>query len=399
MIFDFFRRRKNTTQESEEEQTQRSRYAPLVLEEDPEVKQKRELAMAAKRKHTAMQRSEELIDALRALEDEKAEYQLVTAYLHDIQKLEEMSAAQKEPITEAARQIAKLDTARNQFLNREHTLTDFQYAQFQEEEKEMPGIIRRFQSNETYLEAIRKDLKLLEGEKMEWEIVREDHEAKQHTLRKMSVGILILAAGFVTLFLLLYFLMEVDTQLYMLIVAFCAVLFAAYAILKYQDCNREIQKSERNRNQAVSLENHVKIKYVNIKNAVDYTCTKYQVTNSKELLYRYEQYQDMVQEKQRFRQTSDDLVYYSNRLVELMENMNMYDPRIWLHYIGALMESKEMVELKHSMLTRRQQIRTQIDNQTETVNQLKEEIAGYIYESGADMKQVEQILKQIDSLE
>ncbi|MDD6156221.1 MAG: hypothetical protein PUB52_04335 [Lachnospiraceae bacterium] len=398
MLFDFFRKRKTYIEDYEEERAQRNGYAPLVPEEDPEVVRKREIAMAASRKHTAVQRCEELIDAVRVLDDLKSEYQLVTAYLNDIQKIEEMDPRQREPITEAARQIGKLDTARNQFLNKEHTLSDYQYAQFQEEERDMPGIIRRFQSNEAYLEAIQKDMRLLEGEKVEWEMLKEDQLEEQKTLRRMSVGVLILAAGVVLLLTLLYFVMEMDTQLYMLIVAFLVVLYSSYAIIRYQESNREIKKSEINRNQAISLENHVKIKYVTIKNAVDYTCTKYKVTNSRELIYNFEQYQEMLKEKQRFRQTSDDLIYYSERLVRLLENENMYDSRIWLHYISALMEPKEMVELKHSMLTRRQQVRSQIENQMETVKQLREEIAGYVYESGADMKQVAQVLRQIDAL-
>ena len=41
-------------------------------------------------KHRAVELCEELIDASRGLEDQKSEYQLVTAYLNDIQKLEEM---------------------------------------------------------------------------------------------------------------------------------------------------------------------------------------------------------------------------------------------------------------------------------------------------------------------
>ena len=416
-FLEFFRRKKK--KEYEEERPYEDAYAPLFAKEDEvymtskldsidfadkgTVGKRRAERESSKGqiplKHRAVELCEELIDASRGLEDQKSEYQLVTAYLNDIQKLEEMPVDQYKPIEDSARQIAKLDSARNQYLNTEHRISDVKFAQFQEEESQMPGIIRRFQSNEAYLEAINRDLRLLEGEKMEWNILKEDNKHAMEMLRKLSIVMFVFFFVWCLLLLTLSYVFEFDSQLYMLITAFLAVILAAFVIVRYQNAGNEIKRCDMHKNQAISLENHVKFKYVNIKHAVDYTCEKYQVKNSYELIYQYEQYQEMVKERERFRQTSDDLVYYSQRLIRQLESINLYDARIWLHYLGALLDKKEMSELKHNMLVRRQKIRKNMEEQSATIQELREDIEEYIYHSGDDMKQIRAVLSKLDHID
>ena len=107
----------------------------------------------------------------------------------------------------------------------------------------------------------------------------------------------------------------------------------------------------------------------------------------------------MVKERERFRQTSDDLVYYSQRLIRQLESINLYDARIWLHYLGALLDKKEMSELKHNMLVRRQKIRKNMEEQSATIQELREDIEEYIYHSGDDMKQIRAVLSKLDHID
>ena len=46
-------------------------------------------------------------------------------------------------------------------------------AQMQQEESDIPNAIKRLQSNEAYLETIRRDMKYLEREKGEWQLYQE----------------------------------------------------------------------------------------------------------------------------------------------------------------------------------------------------------------------------------
>ena len=54
-------------------------------------------------------------------------------------------------------------------MNRLNTIL----AQMQQEESDIPNAIKRLQSNEAYLETIRRDMKYLEREKGEWQLYQE----------------------------------------------------------------------------------------------------------------------------------------------------------------------------------------------------------------------------------
>lgn len=349
-------------------------------------------------KRQVVELCEEMIDISRELEDIKAEYELVNLNLNDIQIIEGLTEGEREPIQKAASEVQKLGLVRSQFLESEHKLSDVQFAQLQEEEQEIPSAMKRLKSNETYLDAIKKDLNYLEGEKVEWDILRQGYLREQKVIRRTAGIVLVLAASGVVLLLLMKLLYHLDTQLLIMILAFLAVAFSAFSMLKYQDCNREIRRCDVNRNQATSLENHVKIKYVNIKNAVDYACEKYHVNNSYELTYLFEQYQESVKERESFRETNDNLLYYTEELVRLLERQMINDARAWIHYVNALLDEKEMLELKHDLRRRKKKLRSRMEYNVSILSDIKKEIGQYMKENRDATDQVRQFLSRIEEI-
>ena len=231
---------------------------------------------------------EQLIETAKDYEDAREEYELVTSYLNDIQIIEELPENSKSEIISVATNVSKLNKARDEFLQTEQKLSDAQFAQMQELENEIPNKINRLKENEADLEKVNKDLNYLEGEKMRWKIDKEDCIQQQKQLRNIAVILLVFFTLSAVLLLLTSLMTDINTQLMMIIIAFVAVLIGTYVFLKSQVCNHEIRQSEVNWNHAVTLENRVKIRYVNIKNAVDYTCEKFHVRNARELNENYE---------------------------------------------------------------------------------------------------------------
>ena len=255
----------------------------------------------------------QMIQASKDIEDSKSEYQLVTNYLTDIQILEDLTDAERKPILECATQVAKLEKQRTDFLKTKRRLTDTQFAQMQEEEENLPGVIRRLKANEADLDAIKRNMAYLEGKKLEWSMQRSDSAKVQKVTRTAACYLL---AVFITLFAfvgILSWYLNRDLQLVFTIMGFAAVGAGAFILIRYQDSTREIRQADVNRNQAITLENRVKIRYVNTKNAVDFICEKYHVRNAKELEFLYGQYQEEAREKETFRKTSDDLDYYTQK--------------------------------------------------------------------------------------
>lgn len=57
-------------------------------------------------------------------------------------------------------------------MHSEKKIADVQFAQMQQEESDIPNAIKRLQSNEAYLETIRRDMKYLEREKENGSYIR-----------------------------------------------------------------------------------------------------------------------------------------------------------------------------------------------------------------------------------
>ncbi len=340
---------------------------------------------------------EQMIDISRELDDVRHEYEQVTEYLNDIQIVEELGGEQRKQLEEVATQVSKLLNVRNDYLNAEQKISDETFNQMEEMEAEIPAIIRRLKVNEADLETVKHDLNYLASEKIEWNVVRHEREEELEALGKLS-KILLLAFGGIAI-LVLVLSMTFDWELLpLIIVALLATLAASYVILRMQECNKDIKRSDVNKNYIISLENRIKIKYVNSKNAVDYTCNRFHVKNSEELTYNFEQYNEICKERERFKQTNEELDYYKIRLVKILRSLNLYDAKIWLNYANAIISKNEMVELKHELFSRRQFLRSRIDYNLKAIADMRKDVDLYVDKLGPKAGQIMTIVNRVDEL-
>ena len=142
----------------------------------------------------------------------------------------------------------------------------------------------------------------------------------------------------------------------------------------------------------------MKIRYVNANIEVDYTCTRFRVKDSKELTYNYEQYIEVCKERERLKQTNEDLEYFNNRLVRILKGLHLYDAKIWVNYADAVVDPREMVELKHEQFTRRQSLRSRIEYNLSEIFQMQAEVNKYVEKMGDKSEQVRAILQKVEEL-
>ncbi len=349
-------------------------------------------------RYEVIERCEQVIDASRELEDIRREYELVSAYLSDIEVIEDLPKDEMDAIQETAGNILQLNSVRNEILKTDQVLSDAQFAQMEEKGDAIPDVIKRLQANEAYLDTVKRDLNYLEGEKIELDYHKHLCRKKMKQLRNLAFGLLTIFVLIVVLLLFMQFLLRMEMQTGMLIAAFLATGTGVFTLIRYQDYASEIKTADQKINRAVSLENHVKIKYVNIKNAVDYVYAKYQVKNSYEFLYIWEKYNEAVKKREKQKQTDDDLEYFNNKLVRLLRFHNLYDARVWTNHANALYEKKEMVEVKHSLLLRRQKLRSRMEYNTEMIQKLKTEIDANIINMHAGGEQIKEILSRLEQI-
>lgn len=319
-------------------------------------------------------RCDQIMENAREIDDGKKEYYIVTSYLNDIELIENLAPDQSEEIKKAADYVAKLNQARDQFLNTSKRISDAQFQMIQRMEDDIPDAVRNLRANEEYQTKVKRDMQYLEGEKQEWEILKKERRKQRRMLRKSSFLLLFAVATAAVLWLILSFGFDYDMRYAWIATIFIAALGAAGIVLQLENGRRDIQQAEVNINYAIVLLNKVKIKYVNITNAVDYVCDKYHVRDSKEFAYQWDLYQEAVREQEKYRKTNEDLNYYYDKLVKLLKKCELYDSKVWIEQPQALVDSKEMVEIKHNLLVRRQKLRSKIAYNLDIVKKGRSEI-------------------------
>lgn len=349
-------------------------------------------------RHAAMEYCEQIMEAAKDLEETKREYRVVTDYLTDIQIIEELPEEEMKKIQETAQNVQNLSETRDVYRKKVKTISDAQFLQMEQMEDEIPDAIRRLKTNEAYQAAVKRDMQYLEGEKHEWYIQQETMEQEHKILKRVLYGIV---AAFVVAVIAISVLSQVirlDIQMPFLIAVLIAGGVGCLVFWRMQNDEREIKKAQASINKAITLLNSVKLKYVNITNAVDYACEKYHVHNSDELNYVWEQYLEAVKEREKYERTNEDLEYFTSRLIRDLHAYHLYDAKIWIHQTHALLEKKEMVEVKHELLVRRQKLRDRIEAQIANIQNAKHEIEKLIKDYSQHENEIREVLNSLDKI-
>lgn len=303
---------------------------------------------------------DQVIDATHQMEDLRVEYEMVTSYFTDIQTIEELPQDVRNELMDIAKKIAFLEDETSAFLHSDDRISDENFRMIQGIEKDLTDILGRLKDLEDMDMKIKRDMKHLEAEKNSQEYLQESIENRQSRLRMFLI-----IFGTVTILLVLTLtvvgiLTKNSLIIPVLLILLIVAAVAAGSVVIYKRLSYEFKMSELRENRAINLMNKVKIKYVNNTATLDYLYDKYHVKSLRELEYLYGQYLIMVDEVRKYQQRSGDLKEYSDALSKLLFAHGIKDPDIWAKQSPALIDSREMVEVKHSLNVRRQKLREQI---------------------------------------
>lgn len=350
------------------------------------------------KKSLATEYCEQIMAAAKNLEGTKREYKVVTDYLTDIQKLENLPESEMKKIQDTAQNVLNLNDARDAYLNKSKTISDAQFAQMEQLEDEMPEIIRRLQGNESYQTTVKRDMQYLEGEREEWRYYQESVVNEENILRKSLYALLSVYVLAVLMAVILGMAMKFDIMMPFVAATLVTGAAGGIMVLRLQNDSVEIKKSQANINRAIVLLNKVKFKYVNVTNAVDYACEKYHVKNGYELSYIWDQYLEAVKEREKYQRTNDELDYFNDKLIRQLKKYQFYDARIWIHQAKALLDKKEMVEVKHELLVRRKKLRDGMEDQAETIRGARKEIESLVKNRPGGHEDVKELLDAVDNM-
>lgn len=322
------------------------------------------------------------------------EYDSVTAYLNDTEEIQQLPEHIKSPIQDCASKLMKLEQEYRKYSTQKEHMSSEDYALMESLEGDMPECYQKMKESEEFQKLVKEDLRRLEGERQAYLYRRAELKTMLANVKGVFFICVIAAITCVIMLAILQFGFELDTRIgYMLTVLAAAI---AFTLLFVQNLNvqQEAKKVEKSIGKLIQLHNAAKIRYVNNTNLLEYLYIKYKVDSAKELKELWDCYVSERADRARFEQTKFDIGFYKEELLGCMRKLHIANPDIWAYQAEALVNPKEMVEIRHSLVERRQNLRKQMEYNKnialESQTKLKEMIKAFPRYAGQVLKRLEE---------
>ena len=326
------------------------------------------------REHYVKACLEQMSEAARELDALGGEYNLVTSYLTDMEEIEAQKEDVKEQLRTYAKKILDIGNSKERLDKKRHIMKMEDYVRMERIEQYMPDGYNKLKEAEDYQVLVKKDMGRLEGEKHAYYFRRNELINSQKNMK----GITAICVGSMLFLIVLLAVIGSAWHLDVSIGYAIAVLVAASALalvfVKFHEAQRELVKVEKGINKLVLLQNTVKIRYVNNTNLLEYLYVKYDVDSSNEFKKLWDKYLEENIQREQEKQMQQDMDFNQAALVKILRSCNLADPNIWLHQAEALIDNKEMVEIRHGLIIRRQKLRKQMEYNAKAAQEAQDEV-------------------------
>lgn len=291
----------------------------------------------------------------------KNEYGLVTSYLSDVQKLERLTGEGKAEVEAAAKSLIALEKEKERFGKQEPTISEAQKAFLALHEDEIPKTIQWLREEEERQRTIESKMRYLAGEKAVYVMEHEECTNKNEFLKKLILGVSIGVFLFVCLFIGIGSATERDLRIPFLLTVIVGIVFAMYVLVTTRKNIYNMKVADIKRNKIIEVENKIKLRYVNCTWGIEYAYEKYHTTGSVQLETMWKEYLRIKAEEEKYRKNERQQEVYRSTIIRELRRCGVMDAGVWVLQPQALLDPKEMVEVRHSLNVRRQKLRENID--------------------------------------
>lgn len=325
---------------------------------------------------------EQIAEASKEVENLQFEYNMVTSYLKDMEEVEALPDKEKARVRELAKKLNDLEEKQSGYQERAKRLSDDKYRQMERMEEVAQEGYDKLTEAEEQRDLIKRDLRRLDGEKNAYIYRRSDLQRLIGDTRTMTIICTVAMIVCILLLLVLQFGFQMNAKLGYLAVAAMGAVAITLIFMKHNDAVKELARVENGIGRIIKLHNATKIRYVNNTRLLDYLYLKYNVTSAGEFGKTWQQYQEEKEERLSFQQAEKELDESQKELIRILRKYHVEDPMIWLHQTAALLDKKEMVEIRHNLIIRRQSLRRRMDYNKEVMAgkaqaQIKELVEDY----------------------
>lgn len=317
---------------------------------------------------------EQMSEAAREINLLQGEYSLVTSHLTDMEEIEALPEEEREDLNRIARLLLTQERECERYRGKENRMGDNEYYQMRKQEDDIQEGIEKLRECENYGALVKQDLKRLDRERNAHEYRRLELEAMLNNFRGMSAIFMTAFTICMALLIVLQFAFEMDTKIGYLLTVGAILVAMGILIVKYTDGEKELGQVERAVNKLIQLQNKVKIRYVNNRNLQEYLRIKYDTESAAALEKLWKQYLQEKEERKEFAEAEAKTEYYQKQMVARMNNYRVNSPERWIGHPEALLDAREMVELRHELIVRRQALRKQMEYNNGVADTARKEI-------------------------
>ena len=275
-------------------------------------------------------------------------------------------------------------------------ISEKKYAYVEAHENEMSDIIKNMYDDEQYLQSLKTDMHHIEGEKIALKYEKKRATKQLYKIRNTVRLLATLLIITIVMFFVLQLAFGLDMLIPSLLLMAVGAVGAATIVVYNQNQEKELRTSEIKLNKAIGLINKYKLKYVNVKSRLDYQYETQGVKSSYELNQLWRLYLVIKKEREAILRASDELYKSMEGLIQTLEKLKLYDSSVWTSQVEALIDHKEMTEVRHALNIRRQKLRTSMDFNIKTVDKNKQIISEIVKGNPEVAKEIIEIIERYE---
>ncbi len=310
---------------------------------------------------------DQIAEAEKEVENLQFEYNMVTSYLKDMEEIEALPEEEKEEVRKCARKLDKLEQQQEGYTKRKKRMSDEKYREMERMEEEVQEGYDKLTETEEKQDLIKRDLRRLDGERQAYLYRKRDLQYLIADTRSMTIVCAVAVVVCILILFVMQYYFHMNVQLGYFFVAAAGAVAITIIFLKHNDAIKELSRVEKGIGRIIKLHNAAKIRYVNNTRLLDYLCLKYNVSGAEELGKNWQLYQEEKEERINTQQTERDLDQCQKELLHVLRRYQVKDPIVWLHQTAALLDKREMVEIRHNLIIRRQSLRRRMDYNKEVM--------------------------------
>lgn len=317
---------------------------------------------------------ERIMEHTNTVKEDKAEYELVTGYLQDADVIDQIPLEDHLRIEQIVHRILLYTKDREDILAKKHEISDARMTQFDSFTESISDQLERLKSNEAYQTMVKRDMQKLEGEKHSWVVQLDTAKREQKIFHRILLGMFVLFFAWIVTVLMVSLFTRYDLEFVSVITSGVIGLLTFLIFLRMQQAQKNQKVAEASLNRSIVLLNQMKAKYVSITNAVDYAYDRFDVHNAYELEYLWEQYTIAKHEREEYAKADEKIEKENRLLLHELHNYNLQSPQFWVNHAIAILDPREMVEVRHRLVEQRQKIRGRMEKQIKAIREERDNL-------------------------